>query len=79
MPEMKREKWNMKTILRNKIASLIVFLVILALAGCAGAPVKPNQIPPEPQANLLDRLKDEYTAYPTNYALSYSNAGLALL
>ncbi|CAB1063160.1 Beta-lactamase class C-like and penicillin binding proteins (PBPs) superfamily [Olavius sp. associated proteobacterium Delta 1] len=33
----------------------------------------------EPPAKLLDRLKDEYTAYPTNYVLAYSNTGLALL
>ena len=33
----------------------------------------------EPPANLLNRLKDEYTAYPTNYVLAYSNAGMALL
>lgn len=28
---------------------------------------------------LLYRIKDEYAAYPTNYVLSYSNAGMALL
>jgi len=33
----------------------------------------------DPPASLLDRLKDEYTAYPTNYVLAYSNIGLALL
>ena len=33
----------------------------------------------EPPAKLLDRLKDEYTAYPTNYVLAYSNTGVALL
>jgi CubicO group peptidase (beta-lactamase class C family) len=33
----------------------------------------------EPPATLLDRLKDEYTAYPTNYVLAYSNIGLSLL
>ncbi|CAB1084316.1 hypothetical protein JY97_11865 [Alkalispirochaeta odontotermitis] len=33
----------------------------------------------EPPATLLDRLKEEYTAYPTNYVLAYSNTGLALL
>ena len=33
----------------------------------------------EPSAKLLDRLKDEYTAYPTNYVLAYSNTGVALL
>jgi CubicO group peptidase (beta-lactamase class C family) len=33
----------------------------------------------DPQPTLLDRLKDEYTAYPTNYVLAYSNIGLALL
>ena len=33
----------------------------------------------DPPASLLDRLKDEYTAYPTNYVLAYSNTGVALL
>ena len=33
----------------------------------------------EPPATLLDRLKDEYTAYPTDYVLAYSNIGLSLL
>jgi len=33
----------------------------------------------EPPAKLLDRLKDEYTAYPTDYVLAYSNIGLSLL
>jgi CubicO group peptidase (beta-lactamase class C family) len=33
----------------------------------------------EQPASLLDRLKDEYTAYPTNYVLAYSNTGVALL
>jgi len=33
----------------------------------------------EPPATLLDRLKDEYRAYPTNYVLAYSNTGVALL
>jgi len=33
----------------------------------------------EPPATLLDRLEDEYTAYPTNYVLAYSNIGLSLL
>ena len=32
----------------------------------------------DPPASLLDRLKDEYTAYPTNYVLAYSNTGVAL-
>jgi hypothetical protein len=27
----------------------------------------------EPPVNLLNRLKDEYAAYPTNYVLAYSN------
>ena len=33
----------------------------------------------EPPATLLYRLKEEYTAYPTNYILAYSNTGMALL
>jgi hypothetical protein len=33
----------------------------------------------ESPKTLLDRLKDEYVAYPVNYVLSYSNAAMALL
>ena len=33
----------------------------------------------EPPAYLLNRLREEYTAYPTNYVLAYSNTGMALL
>jgi CubicO group peptidase (beta-lactamase class C family) len=33
----------------------------------------------EPPATLLYRLKEEYTAYPTNHILAYSNTGMALL
>jgi CubicO group peptidase (beta-lactamase class C family) len=33
----------------------------------------------DPPASLLDRLKDEYAAYPTNYVFAYSNIGFALL
>lgn len=33
----------------------------------------------EPPANLLDRLKDEYVAFPPNYVLAYSNAAMGLL
>ena len=162
----------MRKILTNRIVPLIMLAVILAFAGCAGAPVKPDQIiagnydyakahltwliknemkrnqvagvisklftamatmklaedgkvdidrplknylpqfavrtrfadsgpitprtimthhsglpsslakgmwTSEAPARLLDRLKDEYTAYPTNYVLAYSNIGVALL
>ena len=33
----------------------------------------------EPPEKLLDRLKDEYVAFPPNYVLAYSNAGMGLL
>lgn len=33
----------------------------------------------EPPSKLLYRLKDEYVAFPPNYVLSYSNAGMGLL
>ena len=36
----------MQKILTNRIASLIILIVILVLAGCSGAPVKPDQIIP---------------------------------
>jgi len=44
----------------------------------------PNDMPKgaltsEPPSTLLYRLKDEYTAYPTNYVLAYSNVAMALL
>ena len=44
----------------------------------------PNDMPKgaltsEPPSTLINRLKDEYVAYPTNYVLAYSNVAMALL
>jgi len=44
----------------------------------------PNDMPKgaltsEPPATLLERIQDEYVAYPPNYVLAYSNVAMALL
>lgn len=36
-------------------------------------------VPPEPFGELVNKLPDEYVAYPPNFILSYSNLGVSLL
>jgi len=54
-----KEKWNMQKFVTNRNASLIILIVILVLAGCSGAPVKPDRIIP----GDYDYAKEQRAAY----------------